>query len=166
MPAVLTDQSLSEIDIANDYQYLSGRQFSSTNSSLDGHINSPLSSCSSSINACAGSGNKKIKCCRNKDAMKPVTCCNQKNNIMPSLVPVCCSEKKIESDAKKSISKCCGDKEIYDSENRPITKEDGSWIPGSCKQCRSDPIVGIFVNHFRINVVQALSLPTVRCHRI
>ena len=28
------------------------------------------------------------------------------------------------------------------------------------------PIVGIFVNHFRINVVQALSLPTVRCHRI
>ncbi|CAI6763016.1 BFH_HP2_G0048270.mRNA.1.CDS.1 [Saccharomyces cerevisiae] len=71
--------------------------------------------------------------------MKPVTCCNQKNNIMPSLVPVCCSEKKIESDAKKSISKCCGDKEIYDSENRPITKEDGSWIPGSCKQCRSDP---------------------------
>ncbi|CAI4767882.1 BBM_1a_G0048350.mRNA.1.CDS.1 [Saccharomyces cerevisiae] len=139
VPAVLTDQSLSEIDIANDSQYLSGRQFSSTNSSLDGHINSPLSSCSNSINACAGSGNKKIKCCGNKDAMKPVTCCNQKNNIMPSLVPVCCSEKKIESDAKKSISKCCGDKEIYDSENRPITKEDGSWIPGSCKQCRSDP---------------------------
>ena len=145
MPAVLTDQSLSEIDIANDYQYLSGRQFSSTNSSLDGHINSPLSSCSSSINACAGSGNKKIKCCGNKDAMKPVTCCNQKNNIMPNAV-----ETK-----KSTIARI----------DRSLKRMGHGYLEAASNVDQT-PIVGIFVNHFRINVVQALSLPTVRCHRI
>ncbi|CAI4036294.1 hypothetical protein SMKI_15G1330 [Saccharomyces mikatae IFO 1815] len=140
MSAILTDQSLSEIDIANDYQYSNNRQFSSRNSSLDDPINSPISSCSSSHNAYVGSGNKKSKCCGNKDHMKLAICCNQKNSITSPLVPGCCSSKKIESDGNKLISKCCEDKEkIDDSENKPITKEDGSWIPGSCKQCRSDP---------------------------
>lgn len=139
MPTLLTDQSLSQIDIANDYQYLSGRQLGSTNSSLDDHVNSPLSSCSSSNNVYVGSGNKKLKCCRNKDAMKPVTCCSQKNNITPPLIPGCCADKKIGLNCKKKVSKCCEDKEIDDSDNKPITREDGSWIPGSCKQCRSDP---------------------------
>ncbi|KOG99039.1 YAP7-like protein [Saccharomyces eubayanus] len=135
---ISTDQSLSEIETVNEYQYPSSKQFSSRNSSLDGHTSPPSSLCSSSTNA-----NKKTKFCEKKQMVEPTECCGQDNTIAPTLAPGCFASKKIKLDGKRPVPTCCKDKErdkeIDDSENKPITIEDGSWIPGSCKQCRSDP---------------------------
>lgn len=142
MSMISTDQSLAEIEIANEYHYASSKQFSSRNSSLDGHTTPPSSSCSSSNNAYRGNANKKIKCCEKKQIVEPIECCAQDNTIAPTLALGRSAGKKINSDGKMPVSNCCkdkeSDKEIEDSENKPITIEDGSWIPGSCKQCRSD----------------------------
>ncbi|CAI4052779.1 hypothetical protein SUVZ_15G1250 [Saccharomyces uvarum] len=139
MSMISTDQSLSEIEIGHEYQYASSKQSSSRNSSLDGHTTPPSSSCGSSNNAYRGNANKKIKCCEKEQIVEPIECCGQDNTIAPTLAPGCSAGKTIKLDGKMPVSDCCKDKEIDDSENKPITIEDGSWIPGSCKQCRSDP---------------------------
>ncbi|CAI4051070.1 hypothetical protein SKDZ_15G1260 [Saccharomyces kudriavzevii ZP591] len=132
------NQSLSEIDITNNYQYASNRQFRSRNSSLDGHINSPLSSCGSSNNAYMGNGSKKVRCGGKQETTKAVKCYGVETGITPPLSLGCCSCQKIGSESEELVTRCCLDREI-DSEDKPITREDGSWVPGSCKQCRSDP---------------------------